>query len=222
MSDINYPILYSLQRCPYAIRARLSLLLANQTVLLRNVKLQNKPAEMLAVSPKGTVPVLYFPQEDKVIDQSLAIMYWALTTNDPNNLLRTGEPKTSNEMRQLIEQHDNVFIPQLEQYRATARYHDKKEADARQICEGFVAALEDKLTHSAFLMGNTPSLADYALLPFMRQFSKVDRKWFQLAPYPKFRQWLTNHYNNPLYAKAMRPYPEWLVERQNVILSFES
>lgn len=222
MSELNYPILYSLQRCPYAMRARLGLLFADQTVLLRNVKLKNKPHEMLAVSPKGTVPVLYFPHTDTVIDQSLAIMDWALSSNDPHNLLRVNEPDVSNEMRRLIQQHDDVFIPLLEQYRAAARYHDDKETSARQACESFLAILEAKLEHSTFLMGDTPSLADYALLPFMRQFSKVDRKWFLQASYPKFQQWLIAHYNNPVYAKAMRPYPEWLVTRENVIFNRES
>ncbi|MGF1787128.1 glutathione S-transferase [Photobacterium swingsii] len=222
MSELHYPVLYSLQRCPYAMRARLSLLLANQTVLLRNVKLTNKPLEMLAVSPKGTVPVLYFPHVNKVIDQSLAIMYWALSRNDPHNLLRVNEPDVSNEIRRLIQQHDDVFIPLLEQYRAAARYHDDKEANARLACESFIAILEAKLTYSTFLMGDTPSLVDYAMLPFMRQFSKVDRKWFQHASYPKFQQWLITHYNNPIYAKAMRPYPEWLVTRENVIFNRES
>ena len=50
--------LYSFRRCPYAMRARLGLLFAQLQVELREIVLRNKPAQMLAISPKGTVPVL--------------------------------------------------------------------------------------------------------------------------------------------------------------------
>ena len=52
------PILYSFRRCPYAIRARMAIYYASITVELREVSLANKPQQMLALSPKGTVPVL--------------------------------------------------------------------------------------------------------------------------------------------------------------------
>jgi glutathione S-transferase len=47
------------------MRARLAILLAQQTVELRAIVMQNKPAEMLAMSPKGTVPVLYWAIGDR-------------------------------------------------------------------------------------------------------------------------------------------------------------
>ena len=49
---------YSFRRCPYAMRARLGILFAELKVELREIVLKNKPAQMLAISPKGTVPVL--------------------------------------------------------------------------------------------------------------------------------------------------------------------
>ena len=48
------PILYSLRQCPYAMRARLGIIHAHQIVLLRDVDMNNKPEEMLSISPKGT------------------------------------------------------------------------------------------------------------------------------------------------------------------------
>jgi glutathione S-transferase len=55
------PILYSYRRCPYAMRARMALKLANVYVEIREISLREKPAHMLQVSPKGTVPVLVLP-----------------------------------------------------------------------------------------------------------------------------------------------------------------
>ena len=54
----RWPILYSFRRCPYAIRARMALLACGIPVQLREVVLRDKPAAMLELSPKGTVPVL--------------------------------------------------------------------------------------------------------------------------------------------------------------------
>lgn len=56
--QVSFPILYTFRRCPYAMRARLALYIAKISHEHREVDLKNKPAEMLAISPKGTVPVL--------------------------------------------------------------------------------------------------------------------------------------------------------------------
>ena len=79
------PILYSFRRCPYAMRARWALLEAGLLVQWREIALKAKPAEMLAASPKGTVPVLVLP-DGAVIEESLAVMHWALDQTDPRAL----------------------------------------------------------------------------------------------------------------------------------------
>ena len=80
------PILYSFRRCPYAMRARLALLASKTVCEIREVKLSAKPVEMVAISPKATVPVLRLP-DGGVIDESLDIMRWALARNDPEGWL---------------------------------------------------------------------------------------------------------------------------------------
>ena len=85
MTDL--PILYSFRRCPFAMRARMALLVSGQAVELREIVLRAKPQAMLDASPKGTVPVLELPQGE-VIDQSLDIMRWALARHDPETWLQ--------------------------------------------------------------------------------------------------------------------------------------
>ena len=70
---VELPILYSFRRCPYAMRARLALASSGEQVELREVVLRDKPAEMLAASPKGTVPVLVFA-DGGVLEESRDIM----------------------------------------------------------------------------------------------------------------------------------------------------
>ena len=205
---MQYPILYSLQHCPYAIRARMALLLAKQPVLLRAIVLKNKPTEMLQVSPTGTVPLLVF-DDSSIIDESLDIMIWALEQNDPNNLLCRDNPDIFPEMLALINKYDNEFKTWLEKYKCAKRYHETSKIDYRQQCELFIIQLEQRLSNHAFIIGSNPSLVDYAVLPFIRQFARVDRKWYIESPYPNLQGWLQAHLQSPLFSKTMTKYPLW-------------
>ena len=68
------------------MRARMAVTVSGARVELREVVLRDKPPEMIAVSPKGTVPVLVVG-DDHVVDESLDIMRWALAQNDPADWL---------------------------------------------------------------------------------------------------------------------------------------
>lgn len=217
---MTLPVLYSLQNCPYAIRARLALLLAQQTVQIRAITMKDKPAEMLALSPKGTVPVLVLEEapetatddstHTQVIEESLDIMLWALDRNDPENLRYAEQPEALPEMLGMIEENDNYFKPSLEKYKRAKRFHGDDLEECRLECEPFVQQLEQLLSQHAFLMGDTPSLLDYALLPFMRQFSRVNKPLFNQGPYDHLRRWLAGHLESRLFARAMILYPLWL------------
>ncbi|MFT5117527.1 MAG: glutathione S-transferase, partial [Kiritimatiellia bacterium] len=111
---------------------------------------------------------------------------------------------------ELIKKNDKQFKPDLEVYKLAKRFHKESEVKDRQSCEGFMAELENTLERSHYLMGDQTSLADYALLPFVRQFSRVDRQWYLQSPYPQCRNWLNRLLQTPLYTKAMAKYPLWL------------
>jgi len=214
------PVLYSLQNCPYAIRARMGILLAKQTVMLRPILLNNKPKDMLTVSPKGTVPVLVLSQNN-VIDESLDIMIWALRESDPSNLLYSHKPDFFSTMMKFINDNDHEFTHLLSQYKVSKRYHKSSEISDRQQCEYFIIRLEQQLNKHPFIMGDQPCLVDYVILPFIRQFAKVDRKWYLQAPYPKLQQWLNNHLQSRLFSKAMVKHPLWLETHESILFGGE-
>lgn len=215
---MSLPVLYSLRQCPYAMRARIGLLLAKQTIILRDIVMTNIPQEMFTASAKGEVPVLVF-DDSSVIDESLDIMVWALKQTDPSNLLYKHQTGAFDEMLRLIQRNDIDFVNALKKYKAASRYHDKNEKDYRQECEVFIGELEKRLAMHDYFFGETASLADYAILPFIRQFSRVDKKWYLQAPYPNLRKWLEKHYQNPLFSKAMKKYPQWLDTKEEIIFS---
>ncbi len=217
MSSTALPILYSLQNCPYAMRARLAILLAQQTVQIRAITMKDKPAEMLLASPKGTVPVLVV-NENRVIDESLDVMVWALNRIDPENLLYSQDQNALPEMLKVIAENDAEFKPNLEKYKRAKRFHGDDLEACRLECETFVQALEQRLSQHEFLMGSTPSLLDYALLPFIRQFSRVNKPVFSQDEYTNLRRWLAYHLQSRLFSRAMFKYPLWLESREECVL----
>ena len=219
MNDVlDLPTLYSLRNCPFAMRARLALYKAKQKVILRDIVLSNKPQAMLKASPKATVPVLV-SKEEGVIEESLDIMLWAFNQDDPNDFLHknVSEKHLNAEMMALIQQFDEQFKSCLENYKCAKRYHENNIIECREACEVHIKDLEKRLTKHQFFMSDNESLADIALLPFIRQFGRIERQWYLHSPYPKVRAWLNSYLQSPMFTKVMAKYPLW-EEHQDVVL----
>lgn len=191
MTDL--PILYSFRRCPYAMRARLALAVSETCCILREVALSRKPAELLAASPKATVPVFVL-QDGEVLEESLEIMRWALRRSDPQGWLQAD----SGETERLIEANDTDFKHHLDRYKYASR-HGVDPIEHRSAGLNILSGLDDRLVQQANLCGEEMSLADAALLPFVRQFAQVDRAWFDRQPLPNLRRWLDRHLSSPLF-----------------------
>jgi glutathione S-transferase len=207
MSSESTPIrlkalLYTFRRCPYAIRARLAINISALDVEFHEVALRNKPAELLALSPKGTVPVLQLP-DGAVLEQSLDIMCWALSQNDPQHWLRTDTDKTAQLFR-LIETNDNEFKYYLDRYKYADRYPEYSALHYRTEGERFLSLLNAHLAEHTYLLDERVSLADMAILPFIRQFAHVDRDWFYASSYRQLIRWLTDLLNSALFSAVMQ------------------
>lgn len=198
------PILYSFRRCPYAIRARMAIYYASITVELREVSLGNKPQQMLALSPKGTVPVLQL--HNKVLDESLDVIHWALQQSDSDGWLR---PELQSQTETLIESNDNDFKAWLDKYKYWERFPQQPQLYYRERAEEFIALLENLLEKHRFLLGQTLSVADIAIFPFIRQFAFVDKEWFDSAPYPNLQKWLQEFLVCDIFVQSMAKQPLW-------------
>lgn len=198
------PVLYSFRRCPYAIRARMAICYASITVELREVSLANKPQQMLALSAKGTVPVLQLPS--KVLDESLDIMHWALKQSDTNGWLRQ---ETVAQAEKLIKVNDGDFKNWLDRYKYWERFPEQTQSFYRGRAEEFITVLEALLNKHRFLLGDDICLADTAIFPFVRQFAFVDKDWFDAAPYPNLQKWLQGFLVCDLFTQSMAKQPFW-------------
>lgn len=223
----DLPILYSFRRCPYAMRARLSLTVSGQACRLREILLRDKPAEMIEISPKATVPVLLLP-DGTVLEESLDIMRWALGRNDPDQWLIPEDGDTA-AMWALIAESDGDFKHHLDRYKYASRHGADTDPDHhREQGLAFLQKLEARLaqesrgqgpagqgtagqgpTEQAQLFGDRPCLADFAIFPFVRQFANTDRAWFDAAPLPRLQVWLEGHITAPLFDGVMQKFPVW-------------
>lgn len=210
------PVLYSLQHCPYAMRARIAIFRSKQAVLIRAIKLNNKPPEMLALSTKGTVPMLVL-SDGTVIEESLDIMLQVLKDSDPDHLLTAQGQLPLTEIITIIEEFEQHFFVAVEAYKCAKRYQETNIVECRQACEVYLQKLEDRLSKHAFLTSEREGLLDIALMPFVRQFSKVERQWYQQSPYPKLRAWLNSYLQSPMFTKVMAKHELWVDGHRDIL-----
>ena len=198
------PVLYSFRRCPYAMRARMAVAIAGCAVELREVVLRDKPADMLAASAKGTVPVLVL-EDGSVIDESLDVMQWALSDRDPESWLGA----EGAEVQALISESDGPFKHHLDRFKYATRYEGADPIEHRTAAEPFLLKLNERLGSNKQLFGDERSFADIAIFPFIRLFANAAGGFMQEGRFDALMRWLDGHVTSDLFLSVMKKYPQW-------------
>jgi glutathione S-transferase len=191
------------------MRARLAIASSGIQVELREVVLRNKPEVFLETSPSGTVPCL--KAESQIIDESFDIMIWALSQNDPEHWLSMAEEENT-----LITECDSSFKSALDRYKYSVRYENVDAYTERENAAQFIHALNARLRHSTYLLGDLPTLADMAILPFIRQYAHVNLEWFSAQPWVQVSDWLEAFKTSERFTEIMRKYPAWYPDQAPV------
>lgn len=194
------PVLYSFRRCPYAMRARMALLVSGTIYTHREVLLRDKPPAMLAASPKGTVPVLVLV-DGAVVDESIDIMQWALSQHDPEDWRSRADAA-------LVAKFDEAFKHHLDGYKYAGRY-DGDPLTHRAAGLELLVELDERLKKRDYLDGVTRGFSDIALFPFVRQFAGVDERWFTAQTPKRVREWLATLVASELFERAMIKVAPW-------------
>ena len=198
------PLLYTYRRCPYAMRARMALLQASIVFDAQEIVLRDKPSAMLALSPKGTVPVLVLP-DSRVIDESLDVMRWAFEGRDREGWWNRAQAPAN---QALIALNDGPFKQHLDGYKYPQRHPDAAPTFHRdQAVSCLLGPLETRLAVDPFLGGAEPCAADLAIFPFIRQFRAVDPGWFDAQALPATRRWLQGWLQGEQFDRCMRKLP---------------
>ncbi len=196
---MNKPKLFTYRRCPYAIRSRLALYQAGIDYESIEISLKDKPSDFLALSPKGTVPVLV-QSDGKVIEESLEIMLWALNISDPEHWILKGNDLS----QKLIFENDFYFKKNLDKYKYADRFPEHSKEYYRAQCEIFLNILDEKLKFKLYLIEDRISLADIAIFPFIRQFFLVDENWFLDSKYDALKKWLRGLIDSHIFKEVMK------------------
>ncbi len=205
-TDTTLPLLYSYRRCPYAMRARLAMLQANRRFQTFEIVMRDKPAALLALSPKGTVPVLHLP-DGGVLEESLDIMRWALESPDPEGWWSRAQ---TDDNLALLRTSDGDFKRLLDRYKYPDRYPDdgqSRETIRSQAVATLLTPLETRLQAQRYLGGATPCATDLAIFPFVRQFAAVQPDWFAAQPMPALQAWLAGWLSSRLFEVCMTKQP---------------
>jgi glutathione S-transferase len=202
---MTLPILYSFRRCPYAMRARMAIILGSKECELREILLKDKPNQMLQLSLKGTVPVMQLPNK-KVIDESLDIILWAMESPSSNAHIFTETEKLLTQ--KLIELFDSTFKYHLDRYKYASRY-DADPLEHQQECKVILENLELELNPNPWAFGKKVSLLDISILPFIRQFKIANPEWFYAQKFSKVIALLNYFEQSDLFVQMMRKFELW-------------
>jgi glutathione S-transferase len=217
---MNKPVLYSFRRCPYCMRAHMGLKNSGLKIELREVDLKAMPEELLTISARETVPVLVLSNkmaDDSIIDESWDILKWALEQKDPDNWL--GENKQFlPDAEMLVETNDFSFKNDLDHYKYADRFPEHSEEYYRQACEEFIEELEEMLSEHDYLLAGQLTIADVAVFPFVRQFSLVDKSWFDQSPYRNVQKWLQNLIDTELFQNVFQKRELWKKDANTVYI----
>lgn len=190
------------------MRARLALRVSGVAYEHREVALKSKPSEMLAASPKGTVPVLCLPSGE-VLEESLDIMQWALHQHDPQGWLPSS-PEAWSSTRSGIALNDGEFKPHLDRYKYPQRFGLTDGLSHRTLGAELLMEWQQRLAVEPFLSGAQWGLLDACVAPFVRQFARADRVWFDAQPWPELAQWLVAFENSEAFLAVMHKHPLWV------------
>ncbi|MGR0280413.1 glutathione S-transferase [Marinomonas dokdonensis] len=213
------PVLYSFRRCPYAIRARYCLALLQVPVALREVVLKDKPAQLLALGGRTTVPQL-IDTDGRRYEESADIMHFALSQSKLENRVLQLWPTDSRlnfKIHAWINYNDNHFKYWLDRYKYADRYPEHSEEHYRSKACVFLHRLNERLNQQSFLLGEEISLADIAVFPFIRQFSGVDATWFNNSEYDAVKAWLKRFLDSKVFELVMKKYQPWQSGQEEIV-----
>ena len=198
------PLLFTYRRCPYAMRARMALIIAGIDFDAHEVSLRDKPAEMLELSPKGSVPVMLHP-DGRVLEQSWDIMQWAMAEKDPDGWWARAQTPENFEW---LARNNGEFKFHLDRYKYPERYENSNRNSHREASlQTFLQPLNDRLERMNYLGGKQPCATDIAIFPFVRQFASVEPNWFSQQEMSSLQRWLANWISSDLFIHCMHKLP---------------
>ena len=181
------------------MRARLAIASSGIQVELREIVLRDKAPEFLETSPTATVPCLKVGE--RIVDESLHIMAWALGQNDPENLMHMPTEGYS-----LMSTCDGTFKQALDRYKYPNKYPAIDPIENRDAAQ--VSFMNWNSVWMEICLAQTPN---WLILRYCRSFDNL-RMWIWigfLRNLGKNKVWLQYFKDSARFAAIMDKYPKW-------------
>ena len=202
-------LLYSFRRCPYAIRVRWALLICEIKVEIREVDLKNKPIEFLNQSSTQTVPIL-IKRNGEIIEESLDIILWAISESKKKSLKNYINNKKQEAIFEIINENDHKFKYHLDRFKYSARYNQSEEDYHFHAAIQYIKKWNKLLSENRWFFGDNPSIADWCIWPFVRQFKIACESQEKINYFEEpIKKWLGNFENHKNFEKLMHKYEPW-------------
>ncbi len=194
-------ILHSFRRCPFAIRVRMVLEEKQIPFSVVEESLANPSEQLLALHPQGLVPLLrhgeHVVYESSVITEYLEDLF-------PTPPLMPQSPKDKSRVRLWTHWCNQIFKPDLDRFKY--EFASFNELDRSQLVTRLNAQLdqlETALSGQPFLLGDSFTLADVHVFPFVRQFTRVRPAFPGLDKRLGVSRWLEGILKRPSFARVM-------------------
>ena len=134
----------------------------------------------LSISKKENIKIIYFPEHKK------------------------------EDIFEIINENDNEFKYHLDRFKYAARYENSDEEFHFTNSIKFIKRWNELLAENKYLFGDSPTIADWSIWPFVRQFriaceSQKRTNYFESS----IKNWLDSFERNREFKSLMYKYELW-------------
>lgn len=197
--------LHSYRRCPFAMRARMTLHEKNIPFDVIEENLRAKSEQLKRLHPRPSVPLLI--HGERVIYES-AIITEYLEMIQPEPRLMPDSPAQITEVRLWTAWCDQVFKPDIDVYKyGPVRLSEAEVNEGKQRLKNHLKKIDDCLKESEWLVGGRLSLADIHVFPFFRQLVRVNPPFPGIENFTCANAWLNKITSRPSFEATMKKIP---------------
>jgi glutathione S-transferase len=191
-------ILHSYRRCPFCIRTRILLCLKKIEYEIAEEPLREWTPWMKEWSEKNNerarVPVLRVVHdngEEHIVPESNDINLFLDAIEGKPEYTPEKDSPAYTEMLVWFDWCAKEFKPTIDLYKyGENRIFNKEKHIAHTVLlQNVVQKLEDELENRKFLIEDRMTLADIAIIPFVRQIMRTREGEFDFTPYPRVLAW---------------------------------
>lgn len=195
-------VVFSYRRCPFAMRVRLALHEKGISFSTREEDLKNLSEELRRLHPEAKVPVLVHGQ--RVIYESSVITEYIEDAFPETAVLMPQDAGLRADVRLWTYWCNAIFKPDLDRYKyGESRFPADECVGIETSVSKHLEKIEQRLTKQDWLVGESYSLADIHVFPFVRQLSRMKPEPPFMVGFSAVVNWMNHIAKRAAFLKTM-------------------